>query len=206
MPKVKVHGFGLTSLPMMLRYPWWSVDSTSWVMTGRMGGIFVPRWVEGKGWVYDGRSWKLSVSNMSPDKNELNSKHFNTLTPKLKKIYTKYIEDSGYSMGHSEFKNVPIDHVLKENEKWAEPKPKTSKNKPIVVKSKSAPLSFFESSTVKANNDPTQRLLEIIVEPGISNKYQLRDEMNIIYFLELEKHIPKYPWAFIREVKEKHKA
>jgi len=32
-PKVKVHGFAVTSLQLMLRYPWFSVDSTSWVVT-----------------------------------------------------------------------------------------------------------------------------------------------------------------------------
>ena len=31
MPIVKIHGFGMTSLRLMLRYPWYSVDSTSWV-------------------------------------------------------------------------------------------------------------------------------------------------------------------------------
>lgn len=41
-PKVKVHGFGLTSLRLMLRYPWYSVDSTSWVVAGRMGSIYMP--------------------------------------------------------------------------------------------------------------------------------------------------------------------
>src|SRR5690606_10362350 len=30
-PKVRVHGFGMTSVPLMARYPWYSVDSSSWV-------------------------------------------------------------------------------------------------------------------------------------------------------------------------------
>jgi hypothetical protein len=58
---------------------------------------------------------------------------------------------------------------LQENERWAEKKPAD----------KSA-----------------EREVEIILTPGISNKYQLRDEMNIIYFLDLEKSMPKWPWAF----------
>lgn len=37
--KFKVHGFGLTSVELMKRYPWYSVDSTSWVMTGRFGSV-----------------------------------------------------------------------------------------------------------------------------------------------------------------------
>jgi|TARA_Y100000310_G_scaffold325169_1_gene388240 hypothetical protein len=38
--KIKVHGFGITSLEIMKRYPWYSVDSTSWVLTSRFGSVF----------------------------------------------------------------------------------------------------------------------------------------------------------------------
>jgi len=69
LPKVKVHGFGLTSLPLMLRYPWYSVDSTSWVVTGRMGSIYIPRYKGGQ-WIYDENSWKIAVSNRSPNTKE----------------------------------------------------------------------------------------------------------------------------------------
>lgn len=31
-PKVKVHGFAVTSIPAVKRYPWFSVDSTSWAI------------------------------------------------------------------------------------------------------------------------------------------------------------------------------
>lgn len=41
-PKLKVHGFGLTSLLLMERYPWFSVDSSSWVQAARTGGIYLP--------------------------------------------------------------------------------------------------------------------------------------------------------------------
>lgn len=35
--KVKVHGFGLTTDELMFRYPWHSVDSTSWIVTSGFG-------------------------------------------------------------------------------------------------------------------------------------------------------------------------
>jgi hypothetical protein len=41
-PTVKVHGFGLTSLPLMKRYPWYSVDSSTWVQWAANGMILVP--------------------------------------------------------------------------------------------------------------------------------------------------------------------
>lgn len=40
-PKVKVHGFGLTTLELIFRYPWYSVDSTSWVMIAQFGGVLM---------------------------------------------------------------------------------------------------------------------------------------------------------------------
>lgn len=41
-PKLKVHGFGLTSLPIMTRYPWYSVDSSTWVQWAANGMILMP--------------------------------------------------------------------------------------------------------------------------------------------------------------------
>lgn len=35
----KVHGFGLTTVSLIKKYPFWSVDSVSPVLTGAMGGI-----------------------------------------------------------------------------------------------------------------------------------------------------------------------
>lgn len=166
-PKVKVHGFGLTSLKHMIRYPWYSVDSTSWVITGRLGGIYVPKYKNGK-FLYDENTWKISVSSKSPDKKESN-KHFSTLSPKNQEIILNYLDFKGYKMGESYFKEVPCDYLLKENEKYSDKKPKD--------KTKS-------------------RIIEVIEEAGVSTHYQLRDEINIQYFLDLEKSMPKWPWSF----------
>ena len=38
-PKVKVHTFGMTSFPLLEKYPIDSADSTSWIMVGANGGI-----------------------------------------------------------------------------------------------------------------------------------------------------------------------
>lgn len=167
MPKIKVHGFGLTSLSLMMRYPWYSVDSTSWVVTGRLGSIYVPRFRGGE-YVYDENSLKIAVSNRSPNQTEA-GKHIDTLSPLQKKIVLDYIHSKGYWLGASEFREEEQSYELKENERWGEKKPLDKKAK---------------------------RKVELILEKGISNTYQLRDEMNILYFLDLEKNMPKWPWAF----------
>lgn len=53
-PRVRVHGFGLTTLSLMERYPWYSVDSSSWVQIAATGNILIP----GKG--------IIAVSSTSP--------------------------------------------------------------------------------------------------------------------------------------------
>jgi len=165
-PKIKIHGFGLTSHKLMLRYPWYSVDSTSWVMTSRMGGIYIPKYKNGK-WAYDEDSWKIAVSSRSPNRGET-EKHFDTLSKSAQDKILKYLSKKGYKLGKSEIKTVSAKkYKLKENEKW----------------------------NGKELTDGT-REVEIIIEDGLCNNYKLRDEMNIIYFLDLEKSMPKWPWAF----------
>ena len=167
MPFVKVHGFGLTSLRLMMRYCWFSVDSTSWVMTGRMGSIYIPKYRSGK-WIYDEDSWKICVSNRSPNKTEA-GKHIDTMSKGEKEILLNYIHTKGYKLGKSEYKIVEQSYELEENERWADKKPTDKKVK---------------------------REVEILIEEGVANKYQLRDEMNILYFLDLEDSMPKWPWPF----------
>jgi len=36
---IKVHGFGMTTFELMSRYPWYTVDSSSWLMGGRNGSV-----------------------------------------------------------------------------------------------------------------------------------------------------------------------
>jgi hypothetical protein len=50
-PLVKIHGFGVTSYDALVRYPWYSVDSTSWLQKGGFGFIYVPRRRHGD-WAY----------------------------------------------------------------------------------------------------------------------------------------------------------
>lgn len=75
--RVKVHGFGLTTLDLMFRYPWYSVDSTAWVMTSRFGSVYldVPQ--------PDGtiRDYKVDFSSRSSKKRNVGSWHFDTMSP-----------------------------------------------------------------------------------------------------------------------------
>jgi hypothetical protein len=162
MPKVKIHGFGMTSLTLMLRYPWWSVDSTSWVVTGRMGGILIPRKSNGK-YDYSKNPLKVTVSSKSPATKKKEA-HFLSCSPAQQRIFREYFEEKGFVLGESTFrKENPKTYTLAKNEKW---------------------------------NKKKESIVETIVSHGICNDYKLRDELNIMYFLDLEKRMEPWPWAF----------
>lgn len=88
-PRVRIHGFGLTTFDLMLRYPWYSVDSTSWVLAGRYGLI----------WYVDdeGKPVRLYISDQSPKRKDWDS-HFDTLSPMHKKKLTDQIEQRGFKV------------------------------------------------------------------------------------------------------------
>ena len=41
-----------------------------------------------------------------------------------------------------------------------------------------------------------KRRVEIIRRKGVANSFALRDELNTMFFLELEKNMKKWPWVF----------
>jgi hypothetical protein len=89
-PKVRVHGFGLTQLDLMLRYPFSSVDSTTWVLTGRYGQIY-----------YDHpnreRVHKIAISSDSSRRRTLDE-HFDTLHPISQERIRSRIESLGFDV------------------------------------------------------------------------------------------------------------
>jgi hypothetical protein len=82
-PKTRVHGFGLTTIPLMERYPWFSVDSSSWQQSSSFGSILVP----GFG--------TLAVSSDCPASKEYN-RHIDTLPDIVRESAIKLIVDNGF--------------------------------------------------------------------------------------------------------------
>jgi hypothetical protein len=86
-PRVKVHGFGLTTFDLMFRYPFYSVDSTSWVLVARYGSILIPRGAEGV--------TKVCISSDSPRVHDWDA-HFDTMSTVEKKKVEQMIGDAGF--------------------------------------------------------------------------------------------------------------
>jgi len=84
-PKIKFHAFGLTTLSLMKRYPWYSVDSSSWVQMAATGNLLIP----GHG--------TISVSAQSPSLKKQNQ-HIDNVAPLIKDAIIKKFEDRGFEI------------------------------------------------------------------------------------------------------------
>ena len=65
--RLKVHAFGITSVAVMERYPWHSVDSSSWIQAAAFGSIFTAQY------------GPIAVSSKSPSRHD-QGRHITTLS------------------------------------------------------------------------------------------------------------------------------
>jgi len=86
-PLLKVHGFGLTTIPLMEEYPWFSVDSSSWVQISSNGNILLCD-----------RFKSLSVSDKSPARKQA-GQHYDSLDKYSQKAIRKILKKDGYKIG-----------------------------------------------------------------------------------------------------------
>ena len=77
-PNVKTHAFGMTSLPLLEKYPFYSADSTGWIMVGAMGNIMTPWGI-------------LDVS----DKGKYTKGHIGNMSEEVTSAVFKWLEDNG---------------------------------------------------------------------------------------------------------------
>ena len=83
-PRIKVHGFGITSIPIMERYPWWSCDSSSWIQSAAYGSVIMPD------------HGPMSVSEKSPSRHDA-GQHVCNLPPLQQKHILETFESQGFN-------------------------------------------------------------------------------------------------------------
>ena len=93
MPIIKTHGFGMTSVPLIFRYPWYSVDSTTWIKITANGAVYLPAMVKGE-FVFDQIPMTVTVSTRNP-KQIIGGKGANTMTPAMRVILDKWLAFCG---------------------------------------------------------------------------------------------------------------
>jgi hypothetical protein len=155
-PQVKIHGFAMTSPDLIIEYPYFSVDSTSWMQFGKYGMIIIPKKKNGK-FVYEESPHIISVSARKAKKSEYD--HFENL-PKI---------NQQHILEYLEMKGIPMGKSILEDETFT----KNMSELPISKKSVSS--------------------VEKIIEVGVCNNGDLRDQINLDYYLDLESYIPTWP-------------
>jgi hypothetical protein len=83
-PRLKVHGFGITAIPIMERYPWHSCDSSSWIQSAAFGSIVTPQY------------GPLSVSEKSPSRHDA-GQHVVNLTAIEQEHVLRMLEEQGFT-------------------------------------------------------------------------------------------------------------
>jgi len=165
LPTHKLHGFAMTSPSLLTRYPWYSVDSTSWIQFGKYGAVVIPRKKMNK-YIYSESPYITFVTSREVKKSSQG--HFENFVGMHQDYFYDYFEEKGFIIGSSEFKTVPDDYKLQEKEHWCNKK---------------------------------ENLVEVIIEEGLSNSHELRDQLNIQFYMDLEASLPSWPWPWIRKSK-----
>jgi hypothetical protein len=83
-PKVRVHGFGITSVQLMERYPWASCDSSSWIQSASFGVIVT-------------RYGAVQISSQSPFRH-VRGQHYTTVTDIEKEVIENDIRTQGFDV------------------------------------------------------------------------------------------------------------
>ena len=83
-PRLKVHAFGITSFDIMKRYPWYSVDSSSWIQSTAFGVIVTPKY------------GPIQISEKSPSR-KVRGQHFSTFSEIEQIELNKMLEAQGFT-------------------------------------------------------------------------------------------------------------
>lgn len=81
--RLKVHAFGITTERIMERYPWHSVDSSSWIQAASFGSVFTAE------------HGPIAISSKSPSRHDW-GRHLTTLAPIERQHFEQLIARHGF--------------------------------------------------------------------------------------------------------------
>lgn len=166
-PIVRMHGFAVTSYTLLWRYPWWSVDSTSYNKMAGYGWLLIPHWNKG-GWDFSRKPHQIGVvSEVTPTmrslpKGKYDKGHFASVDDSCRPTFVSPAMVKG--LQHVGPKSHPNREARRIVDRW---------------------LEYIE---VPFGDNDT---------PGVSNTFGLRSYSNVRYFGLLEKALPEWPSQFI---------
>lgn len=97
LPIVKTHGFANTNYASLIRYPWTSVDSSSWAKASGYGNVFIPHKRGGK-FTFDENPYIVTFSWRSPAAKRKRV-HFVNFPKAEQRIIMDWLDEIGMPMG-----------------------------------------------------------------------------------------------------------
>lgn len=162
-PIAKIHGFGMTTLSLLKRYPWHSVDSIRPVICGGLGKVFIPK-TKNDQYNYLSDFYEITISDRpAVDGKEKSTKEFKALPFSLKNHIKKYMKHTGHVMGNSTFTRVSEKYRLRPEQR----------------------------KIGLSTRDDGSFMIEHKWKNGISNDSIQRRVLNVKFFNEVEKAINK---------------
>lgn len=96
-PKIKTHGFGITSHRLLVRYPWTTVDSTTWSMSAGYGKVQLPQWRDGT-WDYYAEPMQIVVSGRVQGCGVRKLRNHLSNGPVMRELLTRYLAEMGLTI------------------------------------------------------------------------------------------------------------
>jgi uncharacterized Zn ribbon protein len=109
-PRLRLHGFGMTSMDVMNYWEWHSVDSTAWKHCASWGAVYVPRRTQGTV-DYGKEPMVIAFSDASP-KQSRKQEHYRSLSPYVKEQVDDYLLQEGIVIGDADEVTVSKDYKI----------------------------------------------------------------------------------------------
>lgn len=91
-PLIKTHGLGVTNTALLLRYPFYTVDSTTWLLTPGYGTIIVPVYEGGKP-NYLRKPVRIPISGVAHASSSGQKKQFENLGPMTQEAVLRFLHE-----------------------------------------------------------------------------------------------------------------
>jgi len=100
-PDLKFHGFGITSTEIMKRYPFYSIDSSSWVTFSRHGTMLIPKINTNGDFIYTKPPHEIQSTKRAASRKTSSLNHFDNMPKEMKEAIARYVHSRGFKMGKS---------------------------------------------------------------------------------------------------------
>lgn len=202
MPKVKAHAFGVTAVTMMVKYPWYSVDSTSWMKFAAYGTILIPR-LNSKhlpNYRIEPRTYYVSPLGL----NQRTKKSFHNhlmYDRQFRKFIDGLFKEYGIPLGKTRYRFESKGYQCQPNENIYLRKPL---RKGSIFSHREARYDYTKTlkRLVEQNRldhpKKDQVLVQEVLEKGLENDLGLRAAWNQRFYSNVLKTIPEWPWPITK--------